>query len=86
VINGLAYSFLWVGMVVFINEITKDRGATTMMALYTVTLPALTQMVSGPFSGLIFDRFGAYWLYAIGLVGSLLAWVVLSLGNKKGSD
>lgn len=79
VITGMAYSFLWIGMVVYVNEIAGNRRGTTMQALYTVTLPAVTQMLGGPLTGLAFDRLGPYWLYAIMLVGSLLAFAVLRL-------
>jgi MFS transporter, PPP family, 3-phenylpropionic acid transporter len=78
-ITGLAYSFLWVGMVVFINDYTRGKQTTTVLALYTVTLPSLIQMIGGPVNGLAFDYLGAYWLYAIALAGSLTACLVLSL-------
>jgi MFS transporter, PPP family, 3-phenylpropionic acid transporter len=84
VITGLAYSFLWVGMVVFINDIASGKQATTVMALYTVTLPSLVLMIAGPITGLAFDHLGAYWLYAIALVGSLLAGLVLALTIRGG--
>lgn len=36
-------------------------------------------ITSGPLSGLAFDTFGAYWLYAIALGGNALAWLTLRL-------
>jgi PPP family 3-phenylpropionic acid transporter len=77
-IGGIAYSFLLVSVVMFINERTPIGQTATVLALYTVTLNGLTRMFSSPLSGAIFDRFGPYWLYAIALTGCAAAWIVLS--------
>ena len=40
VIDGVAYSFFAVALVLFIGEVAPDRQVTMMMAVFTVTLPA----------------------------------------------
>jgi MFS family permease len=77
VIDGVAYSFFAVASVLFIAEVAPDRQVTTMMAIFTVTLPSIVRMVSGPVSGWVFDARGAYALYAIGVIGSAVGWVIM---------
>ncbi len=82
VIAGVAYSFFAVASVLFIGEISPRGQVTTMMAIFTVTLPALIRMVSGPVSGGVFDARGAYALYVIGVIGAALGWVIMKVMVK----
>jgi hypothetical protein len=68
-----------VATVVFISKRAPAQQSTTALALYTVTLRSLIQIVGAPLSGLAFDVFGAYSLYAIALGGSVLGWLALRL-------
>jgi PPP family 3-phenylpropionic acid transporter len=77
VIDGVAYSFFAVASVLFIVEVAPDRQVTTMMAIFTVTLPAVVRMISGPVSGWVFDARGAYALYVVGVIGSAVAWLIM---------
>ncbi len=77
VIDGVAYSFFAVALVLFIGEVAPDRQVTMMMAVFTVTLPALIRMVSAPVGGWVFDVRGAYTLYVIGVIGSALGWMIM---------
>ncbi len=79
VLGGLAFSFYSVAVLVFISERAPLGQVTTALALYTVTLRGMISIVGAPLSGLIFDLFGAYWLYALTLTGSLLALLVFRL-------
>ena len=79
VLSGIAFSFYWVALVVFINERAPLGQTATTMALYLVTLRELVLMAGAPLSGMVFDFFGAYWLYPIGVAGTLLSWLVLNL-------
>jgi MFS transporter, PPP family, 3-phenylpropionic acid transporter len=76
-ICGISFSFLAVSAVVFITKSTQPQETATAMALVNVTLHSLANVLGAPLSGIAFDAFGAYWLYAIALGGYLLAWVVL---------
>jgi MFS family permease len=76
VIDGVAYSFFAVASVLFIADVSHRRQVTTMMAIFTVTLPAIVRMVSGPVSGWVFDARGAYARYIIGVIGSAAGWLI----------
>ena len=77
VIDGVAYSFFAVALVLFIGEVAPDRQVTMMMAVFTVTLPSIVRMVSAPVGGWVFDVRGAYALYVIGVIGSALGWLIM---------
>jgi MFS transporter, PPP family, 3-phenylpropionic acid transporter len=82
VIDGVAYSFFAVASVLFIAEVAPDRQVTTMMAIFTVTLPSIVRMISGPASGWVFDARGAYALYIIGVIGSAAGWLIMKVMVK----
>jgi PPP family 3-phenylpropionic acid transporter len=82
VIDGVAYSFFAVASVLFIAEASPQRQVTTMMAIFTVTLPAIVRMISGPVSGWVFDVYGAYALYIIGVIGSAMGWLIMKVMVK----
>src|SRR5512136_1502874 len=73
------YFFYVVALVAFIGEHAPDRRVTTTMALFTVTLPSLIRILAAPVGGAAFDAFGAYWLYAIAIGGTLAAWIVMKV-------
>ena len=77
IIDGVAYSFFAVASVLFIAEVAPQRQVTTMMAIFTVTLPSIVRMISGPVSGWVFDARGAYALYIIGVIGSAVGWLIM---------
>jgi MFS family permease len=82
-INAIAFSFFTVASTVFIAERSPQQSRATAMALFGMTLPALIKMLSGPLGGWAFDSFGAYWLYAIALVGNVLAGAILYFSVKE---
>ena len=82
VIDGVAYSFFAVALVLFIGEVAPDRQVTTMMAVFTVTLPSIVRMVSAPVGGWVFDVRGAYALYVIGVIGAAVGWVIMKVMVK----
>jgi hypothetical protein len=55
-----------------------DQTAT-ILAIYTSTLRGLIAMAAAPIAGLVFDYSGAYWLYVIGMAGSLVGGFVFRL-------
>jgi MFS family permease len=83
VIDGVAYSFFAVASVLFIAEVAPNRQVTTMMAIFTVTLPAIVRMISGPVDGWVFDARGAYALYVIGVIGSAVGWLIMKVLVKE---
>jgi PPP family 3-phenylpropionic acid transporter len=82
VIDGVAYSFFAVALVLFIGEVAPDRQVTMMMAVFTVTLPSIVRMVSAPVGGWVFDVRGAYALYVIGVIGAAVGWLIMKVMVK----
>jgi len=80
-VAGIAYSLYVIGMTLFIVERSPRGQSTTLLALFSVTLRSLVGLLSGPLSGLAFDALGAYWLFAIALVGCLLTWLMLQVSQ-----
>ncbi len=77
-LDGIAVSLYVVGLVRYISANTPLSQLATMLALFSVTLIALVQMLGAPLGGVLFDLFGAYWLYALALVGNLIGCGILS--------
>src|SRR5512135_3303308 len=82
-ISGVSYSFYVVALTVFIRDHSRAGRVATMLAVFTVTLPSLISMIGGPAGGWLFDRFGAYWLYAISAMGTVAAWLVMRWSNDQ---
>ena len=83
VVMGLGYSLYTVGIINAIKEHSPPGQLAMMMALFTITLGNLVQIVGGPLAGGIFDAVGAYWLYAFALVAFVLSWLGLRFGRKS---
>jgi PPP family 3-phenylpropionic acid transporter len=76
VLGGVTFSFYSVGMVVFLSERAPLGQTATILAIYTSTLRGLISMTAAPLAGLVFDLAGPYWLYVVGMSGSLLGALV----------
>jgi PPP family 3-phenylpropionic acid transporter len=80
---GISFSMITVGVVAFVQEQTSPDQQTSAVALYTVVVRNLVFLVMYPLSGIIFDAFGAVWLYAIALVGNVAGGLVLLFWKVK---
>ena len=78
-LGGFYFSFYLVSAIAYLAQGAPQRQASTVMALYMVTLRGLVGLVGAPLAGALFDTLGAYWLYAFAMVGSLAAWLILRL-------
>jgi PPP family 3-phenylpropionic acid transporter len=78
---GISFSMITVGVVAFVQEQTPHDQQTSAVALYTVVVRNLVFLLMYPLSGIIFDAVGAYWLYAIALVGNVAGGLILLLAN-----
>ena len=78
-VQGISFSLLTVSMVSYIMEGAPPGQSATVLSLYDVTLHGLVIMLAALLNGVFFDLLGAYWLYAIGLGGTLLGWLILRL-------
>ena len=78
-LGGITFSFYSVGIVVFLSERAPLGQTATILAIFSSTLRGLIAIISGPLAGIIFDLAGAYWLYVMAVIGSLLAWLIFRL-------
>lgn len=84
-IEGLAFSLYTIGLINYVTQRAPSSQTATMLALFTVTLTALIQILSAPIGGIVFDVMGgAYWLYALAVVGNFLAvGILFGFGRVK---
>jgi PPP family 3-phenylpropionic acid transporter len=74
---GVSFSMTTVGVVAYVQERTPHDQQTRAVALYTVVIRNLVFLISYPVVGIIFDTVGAYWLYAVALVGNFSGAMIL---------
>jgi MFS transporter, PPP family, 3-phenylpropionic acid transporter len=76
-IGGVAFSFYTIAFVGLISSRTQSTETGTVLALYTVTIAGLVNIIASPISGAIFDVIGARWLYALSAIGYLIGVLCL---------
>ena len=81
ILVGTSFSMTTVGMVAYVQEYVPHEQQTRAVALYTVVIRNIVYLFCNPLCGLIFDKFGAYWLYAIALGGNFLGASILLLAH-----
>lgn len=85
-IGGIAFSLYTVSYIGLIGSRTSQNETGTMLALYTVTLASLVNILAAPITGIIFDAVGARWLYALSVVGyavgALCVWLTRPQKNE----
>ena len=88
-IGGIAFSLFTVSYIGLISSRTDQSETGTVLALYTVTLASLVNILAAPISGIIFDAVGARWLYALSVVGyatgALCVWLTRPPKNETAS-
>src|SRR5215211_5159686 len=84
-IGGVAFSFLAIGSVFLISSRTNPNETGTVLAIYTVTLSGLVNVLAAPMAGAIFDTVGPRWLYAFAVIGYAVGLLSLWLTrpNKR---
>jgi len=80
-IGGVAFSFYTIAFVNLISTQTNSWETGMVLALYTVTIGGLVNIMAAPVSGAIFDAIGAHWLYLVSASGYAIG--VLSLWFSK---
>ncbi len=76
-VGGMGFSFYTVSYIGLISSQTETHETGTVLALYTVTLAGLVNVLASPISGAIYDALGGRWLYALAAAGYAIA--ILSL-------
>jgi MFS family permease len=82
-IGGAAFSFYTIAFVGLISSRTQSSETGTVLALYSVTIAGLVNIVAAPVGGAIFDAVGARWLYAFSALGYVIAVASLWLSRPK---
>jgi len=78
-IGGVAFSFYTISFVGLISSRTQSTETGTVLALFTVTIAGLVNIIAAPVGGAIFDAVGARWLYAFSAIGYIIAAISLWL-------
>jgi len=77
-VGGVAFSFYTISFIGLISSRTQTTETGTILALFSVTIAGLVNIIASPVSGAIFDLIGARWLYALSasgyLIGVLCLW------------
>jgi MFS transporter, PPP family, 3-phenylpropionic acid transporter len=76
-IGGIAFSFYTICFIGLVTSRTSSREAGTILALFSVTITGLVNIVAAPVSGAVFDVVGARWLYALSAAGYAIGLLCL---------
>lgn len=76
-LEGIAFSLYVIGVLKYVTERVPPAHTATMLALFSVTLIALIQILGAPIGGIVFDAVGAPWLYALAVIGNFSALAIL---------
>jgi MFS family permease len=71
-IGGVAFSFYTISFIGLISIRTQSAQRGTVLALFTVTIAGLVNIIAAPISGAVFDLIGARWLYTLSATGYLI--------------
>jgi MFS family permease len=85
-IGGVAFSFYTISFVGLISSRTQSSETGTVLALFTVTIAGLVNIIAAPVGGAIFDTVGARWLYAFSAAGYIIGATSLWLTRPKTSQ
>jgi MFS family permease len=84
-LGGVGFSFYTISFVGLISSHTQPHETGTLLALFTITLAGLVNIVAAPLAGALFDAVGARWLYAFSVAGYTIAITSLLLTRPKAS-
>jgi PPP family 3-phenylpropionic acid transporter len=76
-VGGVAFSFYTISYIGLISSRTQIHERGTVLALFSVTLAGMVNIVAYPASGAFFDAFGARWLYPLSALGYLIGTLSL---------
>jgi PPP family 3-phenylpropionic acid transporter len=82
-LGGVSFSFYTISYIGLISSRTKSHETGTVLALYTVTLSGLVNMLAAPISGALFDAYGARPLYALAMTGYAVGAIVLLISRQE---
>lgn len=85
-VGGVSFSFYTIAYMGIISSRTKSSETGTVLALYTVTLAGLVNILAAPVAGAIFDAIGTRWLYALAMTGYaaglFIVWITRPMESR----
>lgn len=84
-VGGVAFSFYTVSLIGLISRRTQPSETGTVLALYTVTIAGMVNIVAAPVGGALFDALDMRWLYPISAFGYLIGATSLWLTQPRDS-
>ena len=82
-IGGVAFSFYTISFIRLISSRTRSTETGTVLAIFSVTIAGMVNIVAAPISGAIFDVIGARWLYALSSTGYVIGIICLWLARPR---
>jgi PPP family 3-phenylpropionic acid transporter len=82
-IGGVSFSFMTIASVFLISNRTQPNQTGTVLAIYTVTLAGLVNVLAAPVAGATFDAVGPRWLYALAAGGYAIGFLSLWLTRPR---
>jgi PPP family 3-phenylpropionic acid transporter len=82
VLGGVQFAFVLVGTVGVLTERWISGPIGTVLALVTVSIPQVVQLVAFPVSGFLFERYGGAFLYTVGAGASAVAIALLVAAGR----
>lgn len=82
-IDGISFSLFTVSLVTLLDQRAPARHKALVMAIFLTALNESCIVVGSPAVGWLFDALGAYWLYALALVGNLVGWFILRWAGRE---
>ncbi len=82
-VGGVAFSFYTVSLIGLISKHTQPSETGTVLALYTVTIAGMVNIVAAPVGGALFDALDMRWLYPISAFGYLIGAASLWLTQPR---
>ena len=77
--GGVGLAFYLVSYTNFIARRAPAQQTATVLALFSVTIAGIVNILASPLSGWLFDRVGTYWLYVMAMGGYLIAFLIMTL-------
>jgi MFS family permease len=72
-----------IASVFLISSHTPPNHTGTVLAIYTVTLAGLVNVLAAPVAGVTFDAVGPRWLYALAAAGYAVGFLSLWLTRPR---
>jgi PPP family 3-phenylpropionic acid transporter len=76
-INAIGFSLYAVSCTYFVVERAPGQQIATILALFSVTISSIVNMIASPISGKLFDLVGPYWLFVNAMVGYIIAVAII---------